>query len=202
MDTWQDLSTLVKERLENVPSSGRAVFAVGVAERLLSYHEALPADEQAPFTLSLRPLLDSVWEGALGDSTAFSAINRGVAEYMLSDYCHNDGQDGPDDADESAAAAVLYAAHAYLFECVDFAVWVSDRAVEAIDQHLEYLAEEVGESLPDPDASLLAELRRQMKDLDVIAGCSRDLRHARLGLPIDTSIRLRVELRAPLSAWH
>ncbi|MFF6895904.1 hypothetical protein ACFY8Z_35445 [Streptomyces microflavus] len=140
METWQDLSALVKERLEAVSSSERGVFAAGVAERLMSWHEALPEDEQADFTLSLRPLLNSVWEGALGDSTAFTAINRGVADYMLSEYCHNDGQDGPDGADESAAAATLHAAHAYLFGCTDFAVWVSDRGVEAVDQHLEYLA--------------------------------------------------------------
>lgn len=137
MDTWRELSALVEERLKAVSSGERGVFAAGVAERLMSWHEALPEDEQAPFTLSLRPLLNSVWEGVLGDSTAFSAVKRGVGEYMLSEYCHNDGQDGPDDADESAAAAALYAAHAYLFGCQEFAAWTSSRAVEAIDQHLE-----------------------------------------------------------------
>ncbi|MGX1915611.1 hypothetical protein ACWIID_43435 [Streptomyces phaeochromogenes] len=93
-------------------------------------------------------MLNSVWEGVLGDSTAFSAVKRGVGEYMLSEYCHNDGQDGPDDADESAAAAALYAAHAYLFGCQEFAAWTSSRAVEAIDQHLEYLADQEEDELP------------------------------------------------------
>ncbi|MFE2558654.1 hypothetical protein ACFXGT_22045 [Streptomyces sp. NPDC059352] len=51
----------------------------------MGWHEALPAEEQAPFTMGLRPLLNSVWEGVLGDTTAFTAVNRGVAEYMLSD---------------------------------------------------------------------------------------------------------------------
>lgn len=200
MDTWQELSALVEERLKSVSSGERRVFAAGVAERLMSWHEALPADEQAPFTLSLRPLLNSVWEGALGDSTAFSTVNRGVAEYMLSEYCHNDGQDGPDDADESAAAAALYAAHAYLFGCQDFAIWTSMRAVEAIDQHLQYLAEMEEDELPvDTDEALASELRRQLRDLDLIANFSKELRYSSTGLPIDTSIRLRVELRAPLS---
>lgn len=157
-------------------------------------------DEQAPFTVSLRPLLDSVWQGVLGDSTAFSAVKRGVAEYMLSEYCHNDGQDGPDDADESAAAAALHAAHAYLFACREFAIWTSGRAVEAVDQRLQYLAEQETDELPvDPDEALVSELQRQLRDLDLIACFSNDLRYVRTGLPIDTSIRLRVELRTPLS---
>ncbi|MFD9007054.1 hypothetical protein ACFV0T_40025 [Streptomyces sp. NPDC059582] len=200
MEAWQELSTLVKGRLEAASTSERSVFAAGVAERLMSWHEALPEDERAAFTLSLRPLLNSVWEGALGDSTAFTTINRGVADYMLSEYCHNDGQDGPDDADESAAAATLHAAHAYLFGCTDFAVWASSRAVDAVDQHLEYLAEQEEEDIPDPDEALIAELQRQLRDLDLIAACSKELRHAKFGLPIDTSIRLRVELRTPLSS--
>ncbi|MCW2901652.1 MAG: hypothetical protein JWO67_3917 [Streptosporangiaceae bacterium] len=201
MNTWQELSALLEERLRAVSSCERGVFAAGVAERLMGWHEALPEDEQAPFTVSLRPLLNSVWEGVLGDSTAFSAIKRSVAEYMLSEYCHNDGQDGPDDADESAAAAALYAAHAYLFTCQEFAVWTSGRAVEAIDQHLQYLAEQEEDELPvDTDEALASELRRQLRDLDLIARFSKDLRYAGMGLPIDTSIRLRVELRAPLSS--
>ncbi|PWS49846.1 hypothetical protein DLE01_21730 [Streptomyces sp. FT05W] len=201
MDTWQKLSARVEERLKAVSSAERGVFAAGIAERLMSRHEALPENEQAPFTVSLRPLLNSVWEGVLGDSTAFSAVKRGVGEYILSEYCHNDGQDGPDDADESAAAATLYAAHAYLFTCQEFAVWNSNRAVEAIDQHLQYLAEQAEDELPvDTDEALTSELQRQLRDLDFIARYSKDLRHAGLGLPIDTSIRLRVELRAPLSS--
>ncbi|MFF3408824.1 hypothetical protein ACFYW8_21955 [Streptomyces sp. NPDC002742] len=201
MNTWQELSALVEERLKAVSSGERRVFAAGVAERLMSWHEALPEDEQAPFTLSLRPLLNSVWEGVLGDSTAFSAVNRGVAEYMLSEYCHNDGQNGPNDADESAAAAVLYAAHAHLFGCQDFAIWTSARAVEAIDQHLQYLAEMEEVELPvDTDEALASELQRQLRDLDLIANFSQQLRHSGTGLPVDTSVRLHLELRAPLSS--
>lgn len=200
MDTWQELSALVGERLKVVSSGERGVFAAGVAERLMSWHEELPEDDQAPFTVGLRPLLNSVWEGVLGDSTACSAVNRGVAEYMLSEYCHNDGQDGPDDADEDAAAATLYAAHAYLFGCQDFAAWTGGRAVDAIDQRLQHQAEQEETELPvDTDEALVSELRRQLRDLDLISRYSKDLRHASRGLPIDTSIRLRVELRVPLS---
>ncbi|GGX80601.1 hypothetical protein [Streptomyces fructofermentans] len=200
MDRWQDLSAQVDGRLEAASAGARGVFAAGIAERLMRRHETLPEDDRADFTLSLRPLLDSVWEGVLGDSTAFPAVKRGIAEYMLSEFCHNDGQDGPDDADECAAAATLFAAHAYVFTCRDFAVWAARRGVEAVDQHLEYLADRGEEDLPDEEDALLAELRRQLRDLDLIADHSRELRHAGLGLPIDTSIRLRVKLRTPLSA--
>ncbi|MFF0297283.1 hypothetical protein ACFYST_28510 [Kitasatospora sp. NPDC004614] len=141
-----------------------------------------------------------MWEGVLGDSTAFPAVNRGVAEFMLSEYCHNDGQNGPDDADEPAAAAILFAAHAYLFGCHDFAVRAGGRAVEAVDHHLQYLAETAEDELPiDSDEALAADLRRQLRDLDLIADFSKELRHAEMGLPIDTSIRLHAELRTPLS---
>ncbi|MGW0856686.1 hypothetical protein [Streptomyces sp. NPDC002690] len=206
MDVWQKLSAQVEERLATVSAGERGVFAAAVAERLMRRHEALPEDERAPFTLSLRPLLDSVWDGVLGDPSAFSAVNRGVAAYMLSEYCHNDGQNGPDEADESAAAATLHAAHAYLFGCRDFAVWTGERAVEAVDQHLQDLAERADDGdegvglLADTDEALACELRRQLRDLDLIAGFAGQLRHAAVGLPLDTSARLRGELRAPLSS--
>ncbi|MFD0573392.1 hypothetical protein ACFQ0T_34365 [Kitasatospora gansuensis] len=198
------------ERLAAASSSERKVFAAGVAERLLSTHEALPEKEQAPFTLSLRPLLNSVWEGVLGDPTAFKAVNRRVAEYMLSEYCHNDGQDGPDDANEDAAATVLLAADTYLHGIAEFAVWASSRAVEIIHRREQSPTPEQvmahiydGVALPDLEAALvpdlLAELRRQLRDLDLIAGRAEDIRYSQLGLPVDLSIRLRVELRGPLS---
>ncbi|MFD9409792.1 hypothetical protein ACFWBN_22640 [Streptomyces sp. NPDC059989] len=193
------LSASVEERLAAMSSSERGVFAAGAAERLMSWHEALPEEDRAPFTMSLRPLLDSVWEGSLGDSTAFTAVKRGVAEYMLSEYCHNDGQDGPEDADENAAATTLYAAHAYLFESCDFAVWASRRAVDAVDEHLEHLAERE-EDLTDLDEATIAELQRQLRDLDLIANYSKDLQLAILGLPNHTSIRRRVEPRPPFPA--
>ncbi|MFF3090782.1 hypothetical protein ACFVRB_37915 [Streptomyces nojiriensis] len=199
MDTWQDLTALVDERLEAASPSERGVFAAGVAERLMGWHEALPEDEQTAFTLGLRPLLNSVWEGVLGDPEAYTAVNRGLAEYMLSDYCHNDRLVGPDDAYEPAAAATLNAAYAYLFGCTDFAVWAGRRAID--DQHLEHLAGaglEEGDFL-DTGRALIDELKRQLRDLDLIAACSSELRHARFGLPVLTSVRLRVELRTPLS---
>ncbi|MEU3188984.1 hypothetical protein ABZ707_32995 [Streptomyces sp. NPDC006923] len=85
--------------------------------------------------------------------------------------------------------------------CYDFANWTSRRAVEAVDQHLEYLAEqEEDKVVPNSDEALASELQRQLRDLDLIAHNSKELRYSSTGLPIDTSIRLRVELRTPLSS--
>ncbi|MFJ6483698.1 MULTISPECIES: hypothetical protein [unclassified Streptomyces] len=200
MNTWRELIALVDARVEAASPSERGVFAAGVAERLMSWHEALPEDERADFTLGLRPLLNSVWEGVLGDSTVYTAVNRGLAEYMLSDYCHNDRLVGPEDAYEPAAAATLHAARAYLFGCTDFAVWASRRAID--DLHLEHLAGAVvdwGDPL-DTDKALIDELERQLRDLDRITARSKELRHARFGLPVPASDRLQAELRTPLSA--
>jgi hypothetical protein len=157
--------------------------------------ESLPADERTEYALGLRPLLDALWEAALGDTTTFGEIKRGLGTYLLSEYCHNDGQDGPGDADEPAAAAVLHAAAAHLFGNSGLASVVGGRAVEAADERLNR-----HDSHGDPDGVLAAELRRQLRDLDLIGRHSASLRHAGLGLDIETSARLRHALRVPLSS--
>lgn len=196
MGTWQELEAELANRLAKASPDERVVFAVGVAERLMRDQEALPADEQAEYTLGLRPLLNALWEAALGNPTAFGEIKHGMGEYLLSDYCHNDGQDGPGDADEPAAAAVLYTAAAYLFGTSDLASVVSSRAVEAVDERLN-----TDDSYADdPDGFLAAELHRQLHDLALIGRHSKSLRHASLGLDIETSARLHRVLRIPLSS--
>lgn len=201
MNNWQALAETVEARLAGISSDERGVFAAGVAERHLSWHESLPEDHQAPFTLSLRPLLDSVWAGVLGDGSAFAAVNRGVAEFMLSEYCHNDGQEGPQEAGEPAAEATLQAAHTYLFGCVEFAIEVSRRAVDAADLRDDYFDELRGYDIPYTDATLVAEVRRQLRDLDLIASHADELGGAfRRGLAPEISARLRLELRTPLSS--
>lgn len=192
---WQELDAAVAAKLSVVSVEERTVFAAGVAERLLQAHEALPAEDQSEFTLGLRPQLNAVWDGALGDQTAFQAIKQALGTYYLSEFCHNDGQNGPGDADEPAAAAVLYAAEAYMHGCVDFAVIVSGRAVEAVD---ELLNEDDGFT-GDPNEVLADELRRQLRDLDLISTYSGELRNAQLGLTVDTTARLNETLRPLLS---
>lgn len=192
---WKELDASVAGRLATASEGERAVFAAGVAQRLLQAHEALPAREQREFTLGMRPLLDAVWAGALGDATAFGAIKRGLGAFYVSDYCHNDGENGPDDADEPAAAAVLHAANAYVHGCGDFAVFASGRAVEAVDE----LARDAEDFADDPDELLAEELRRQLRDLDLIAPHATELRRARFGLDLATVAALRTALQPPLS---
>ncbi|MFE0629354.1 hypothetical protein ACFW3D_20635 [Streptomyces sp. NPDC058864] len=194
-ETWKDLDARVSERLTAASDGERVLFAVAVAERLMRTHERLPKEDRFEFTLSLRPLLNALWEAALGDSTAFAEIKRGLGSFYLSDFCHNDGQDGPDDADDSAAAAVLHAAETYMHGCADFAIWVSGRAVEAMDQ----LMYESDDDEGDLEQSLAEELRRQLRDLDRIAVFAREVKHARMGLSVGMTARLREALYVPLS---
>jgi hypothetical protein len=136
---------------------------------------------------------------ACGDQTEFSAIKLGLGEFYLSAYCHNDGQDGPADADESAAAAVLYAAEFAMHGCLEFAVSAGLRGEEAADQAGWDSDEELDEDA-DEDELVYAELRRQLADLDLIAKYADDLRYVRLGRDIDTISRLRRDLKAQFSA--
>ncbi|MER6560218.1 hypothetical protein ABT300_21285 [Streptomyces sp. NPDC001027] len=183
MTTWQELQAEVADRLAAVSAGERVVFAVGVAERLMRVQEALPAPERAEYAVGLRPMLNALWEGALGNASAFGEIKHGLGEHLLSEYCHNDGQAGPGDAHEPAAAAVLHTAVAYLFGAGDPIRVVGGCAVEAAGER----------------ANAVAELRRQLRDLALIGRHGASLRHARPALDPDASARLHRALRVPLS---
>lgn len=167
--------------------------------RFLSRHERLPAAQQAEFTVGLRPLLEAAWDMACGDQTLFATIKQGLGEFYLSDYCHNDGEDAPDDADESAGAALLCAAEFAMRGCLEFAIWAGRRGEEAATRATRDSDEERAHDVDEGDL-VHAELRRQISDLGVLAQYADDLRDARLGLDIDTISRLQRELRGQLAA--
>ena len=192
MSTWQELDATVKSRITAANQGERVLFATGTAERLMRAHEALPEEDQREFTLSLRPLLEFVWEAALGDCTAFRDIKQALGSFYLSDYWHNDGQDGPDDADDDTAAAVLFAAEAFMHGCVEFSAWAGARAADAAYNR----EEEADPATSDP---LVDELHRQLRDLDRIAQYAKDVQHAAMGLGVDVIARLRETLRPALS---
>lgn len=198
MHVWKDLDATVNGRLAAASEGERAVFAAGVAERLHQAHEALPAAARREYTVGLRPLLDAVWDGALGQGAAFDTVKRGLGAHYLSDYFHNRGDGGPDDADEPAAAAVLHAAEAYLHGCADFAVRAGGRAVEAAHRAA-YGSAAADGFADDPDEIVAEELRRQLRDLDLIARHAPTLRRARFGLAHATTAHLHPTLRVPLS---
>jgi hypothetical protein len=200
MAEWQDAQAGLDARLRSTDRTERMVFVASVAERWMADHEARPADEQQPFTVGLRPLLDDVWRAACGDQTAFRGISDALGRFYLSEYSHNDGQDGPDDADDDAAAAVLYAAEHYMHGFADFAVVVSSRGVEAASFRVQMLADDGAGDEDEDNLAMLRELELQERELDLIARHGDDLRYSYLGLSVGLIARINDELRSRLVA--
>ncbi|MEU4381005.1 hypothetical protein, partial [Micromonospora echinofusca] len=112
MTDWRTLSEQVRSRVLAANAGTAVAFAALTAERLMRL------DPQGlPFTQGLRPLLDLVWRAAAGDQTAFKPIAVALGGFYMSEYCHNDGQTGPADADDDPAAATLFAAECFLHAC-------------------------------------------------------------------------------------
>jgi hypothetical protein len=195
MSDWRELMAQVSERLAETPPEQRALFAAGVAERLLTAHEARPVAARKDFTMRLRPLLDDVWAAACGDQTVARDITQRLGEFYVSDlYAHGDDED----ADEDAAAAVLHAAECYVHSAVEYAVWARDRAAFAADELVQsgYSGDwaPVGESA----GAIQRELERQWQDLDLIAEHGDEVRYARSGLPAAVTRMILAELRPRL----
>ncbi len=195
MKDWQVLGDQVRSRIEAADKGTAVAFAAATAERLMRLDP-----HRRPFTQSLRPLLDLVWRAASGDQTAFKPIAVALGEYYIGEYCHNDGQDGPDDADDDPAAAVLYAAECYFHMMPGFAALVVSRAIDAADYRVQ-LASETHDGEEDIDfeaeaeAAMATEARQQLADLDALVPYAAQLSHARFGLPIYEQERLLAELR-------
>lgn len=113
-----------------------------------------------------------------GEASVFKEIAGALGAFYQSEYCHNDGPEGPNDADEDAAATILYAAECYMHQMKEFAVLCSRRGLDAADYWAQF-AQEEGEDL-DPESAMLAEVRHQLDDLDVIAGYAASLKTASL----------------------
>jgi hypothetical protein len=158
---------VLRERIGGLSKGQALAFVVMVAERLMTRHEALPRECQAEFTLGLRPTLDALWRAIAQDHDAYRTVSDNLGRYYLSPYSHNDGQDGPNDADEDAAAAVLYAAEYYMWELHEFALWCSQRGVDGAFFRAE--AELDRGDHGDPDQAMSDEVAHQLRDLDVVA---------------------------------
>jgi len=76
-------------------------------------------------------VIDALWRDLTGDGDAFSTVSHALGRFYLSPYQHNDGPDGPSDADEDEAAAAIYAAECLMHGCVDTAVYAGSRGVDA-----------------------------------------------------------------------
>jgi hypothetical protein len=176
---FMDVAAEVQRRLQLLGPPCRVAFAASCAERLLAAHEALPQSHRRPFTLGWRPVLNALWEGLVsGDPSARVAVREALDRFHASPYDHDDGQDGPPDADEDAAAASIYAAECYLDGDASSAAWAASRGVDAAfaavhqDLHLDsndFVWDPAGEPIPLAREAMhpkvQEELRRQLGDL-------------------------------------
>jgi hypothetical protein len=125
-----DILDHIEERLMRLAAEGRTAFAAACAERLLAAHAALPPTEQRPFTMEWRPVLDALWEALMGNSAADRRVRTALDRFHAGPYDHADGQDGPNDADEDAAAACILAAESHAAGEPEAAYGAAVRAIE------------------------------------------------------------------------
>lgn len=124
-----DVQTAIRSRLERLSLAARKAFALACAERVMKRHECLP--KPRPFTMNWRPILDVMWLGLEGRSKeAEDRARAALKAFHESPFDHVDGQDGPDDADEDAAAASIFAAECFLSGDVQNAVQAASRALD------------------------------------------------------------------------
>jgi hypothetical protein len=165
-----DVREEVARQLADASPDARRAFALACAERAMAWHRRLPPEDQRPFTVGWRPILDAIRASLLGDRRAASTVRAALDAFHAGALDHADGPDGPDDADEDAAAAAIYAAECFMSGAVDDAAWAAGRIV---DIRLNRAARDLRTGDPGPDGlarenghpSVQAELKRQLDDL-------------------------------------
>ena len=171
----------VERRLGEIAPESRKVFAVACAERLMQRHEDLPISDQCPFTLGWRPNINSMWLEFEDGNSALADVKEAMTAYHESVYDHADGQDGPDDADEDAAAASVCASECYLSGEAKPACAAASRAVSWVfrlaDEELglddnDFVWDPNAEPSPLAKSCMLPvvqnELKRLLSDLDLL----------------------------------
>lgn len=154
-----------RQILDELPRNGwqgKVLFAAAAAQRAFFWHDDLPADEQRDYSETWRPVLDTLWEYAGGDYDLFATISQALAHFYLSPQHHNQGQDGPSDADNAEVAATIYAAECALHGMTEFAVAAGARALDALVDRWDYVDEE------RLATETQHEVRRQAEDLNII----------------------------------
>jgi hypothetical protein len=126
-------------RLQGLRPDARSAFAVLCAQRLMDAHLQLPHSEQRPFTLSWAPVLQEIWAGLNdpNDLSAKSNVERHLNAFYGGPFNHNLGEDGPDDADDDAAAGSIYAAQAFCRGDVKPARWAASRLIDSTDKPIQ-----------------------------------------------------------------
>lgn len=152
----------------------RRAFALACAERAMAWHLQLPPYEQRGFTLAWRPILDAIRAGLRGGLGASDTVRSALDAFHASPYDHSEGPDGPDEADEDAAAAAIYAAECFLSGEAKPAEWAAGRIVDI--QMIE-AERELELDVPSPEdparenmhPRVQTELRLQLDDLAALS---------------------------------
>jgi hypothetical protein len=137
------------------------------------------------YALTWRPALDAVWHGLAGEASAFKKIANTLADFYRGPYFHNEGPDGPTDANDNAAASVYYAAECFIHGCAEFALWAAERAIGEVYETIqrdENPASDLRMIGPadavrwELDPRMQEELHRQSARLDHLAKHKADFR--------------------------
>jgi hypothetical protein len=171
---YADVRDEVARILGEASPDARRAFALACAERAMAWHLQLPPSEQRGFTLAWRPILDAIRAGFRGDLGASATVRSALDAFHSSPYDHSDGPDRPDEADEDAAAAAIYAAECFLSGEAKPAEWAAGRIV---DIQMVEAERELELDLPGPDdlarenihPRVQTELRLQLDDLAALS---------------------------------
>lgn len=145
-------------------------------------NESLPGEKLRAFSLTWRPILDLMWDDLSGEKERTKTqVNDALEAFYASSFNHEDGSEGPDDADQDAAAVSIYAAECFESGEVDPAYKASGRAIGvALQIAAQELQLDPNEFEWDPGAEPMplvreamhevvqAELDRQFEDISVI----------------------------------
>jgi hypothetical protein len=125
-----------EHRLQGLRPEARTAFAVLCAQRLMDAHLLLPPSEQRPFTLSWAPVLQEIWAGLSNpnDLSGKAVVEGHLNAFYESPFNHDLREDGPDDADDDAAAGSIYAAQAFCRGDVKPARWAASRLIDSTDK--------------------------------------------------------------------
>ena len=179
---WVDVLEEMRLRLEQFTGEQRKIFALGCAERVMRLYESLPEEKRREYSLTWRPILDLMWDGFTGEKERVETrVKEALEAFYASPFDHEDGPEGPNDADEDAAAASVYAAECFDSGEVEPAYEASRRAIGvALQNAEEELQLDPNEFEWDPRAEPMplareamhavvqAELDKQLKDISVI----------------------------------
>lgn len=164
---------------------GVILYAVAPAQRLMNWHNGLPASEQRPYSRMWEPVLQAIWSYAAGDDQAWYPVSHALGHYYLSPQHHIEGQDGPDDADQDEVAATIFAANTVVHGLAGFAVLAAGRATDSIDNRWYGIDEK--RLVTDTQAEVV----RQRSELDLIVESAQDKAAWRPGAPTGLIAALR-----------